>query len=331
MRMPILKYNDQSFDGIESETILDCLIRNNQVVPNSCRSGVCQSCMLKTNSTPDLSSQKGLSPAKRESGLFLSCQQKLNKDFEVFKPNESSTMVEGEIISQHRISSSVVLVNIKVDVDFPYYAGQFVNIFRDDGLCRSYSLASLSNDKILQIHVRKVLNGEMSSWLYNSELIGKKIKISGPIGECYLNQDMFNDDLLLLGVGTGLAPLFGIIQDAISKGFEKKITLFHGGLTCEGLYLIENLKVLEEQNKQFSYHPVYLNGEERDGFIKGNITEILKEFSMDKLNTTVIVCGDPEMVKRIKQAVFMKGVPSKKILSDSFIAATTNPGKIMVT
>lgn len=331
MRMPILKYNDQSFEGIESETILDCLIRNNQVVPNSCRSGVCQSCMLKTNSTPDLSSQKGLSPSKRESGLFLSCQQKLNKDFEVFKPNESSTMIEGEIISQDRISSSVVLVSIKVDADFNYYAGQFVNIFRGDGLCRSYSLASQSNDKTLQLHVRKVLNGEMSNWLYNSELIGQKIKLSGPIGECYLNQDMFNDDLLLLGVGTGLAPLFGIIKDAISKGFQKKITLFHGGLTREGLYLVEDLKILEEQYSQFNYNPIYLNGDEREGFIKGNILELLKDLSLDKLNTSVMVCGDPEMVKRMKQTIFMKGIPSKKILSDSFITVTTNSGKIMIT
>lgn len=331
MKMPILTYNDQSFEGLESETILDCLIRNNQIVPNSCRSGVCQSCMLKTNSTPDLSAQKGLSPAKRESGLFLSCQQKLNKDFEVFKPSESSTRIEGEIISQHRISDSVVLVSIKVDSDFNYYAGQFINIFRDDGLCRSYSLASQSNDKTLQLHVRKVLNGEMSNWLYDSELVGKKMTISGPIGECYLNQEMFNDDLLLLGVGTGLAPLFGVLKDALAKGFPKKISLFHGGLTCEGLYLVEDLKVLEEQYPHFNYNPVYLNGDEREGFIKANLLEILKDLSVDKLNTTVMVCGDSEMVKRIKQTVFMKGVPSKKILSDSFVSATTNPGKIMIT
>lgn len=319
--MPVIKYNGLIFEGNESETVLDCLIRNGQMIPNSCRGGVCQSCTLKTSSGADAVAQKGLSAAKKESGLFLSCQQRLTKDFEVTKPTESNTQIVGQILSQDRVSSSVVIITMRLASPLPYHAGQFVNIIRDDNLSRSYSLASESNNRIIKFHVRKMPGGVMSSWLYDTNLIGQMVKINGPIGECYLTPEMFNDELLLLGVGTGLAPLMGIILDALAKGFKNKISLYHGGLTIESLYLVEELKNLERTFEQFSYSPVYLKGDEREGLIKGDMIELIKNSFIDKFNTTVMVCGDPEMVKKIKQTVFMKGISSKKILSDPFVAA----------
>lgn len=321
--MPVIKYNGQSFEGHESETILDCLIRNGQTIPYSCRGGVCQSCTLKTISGADSVAQKGLSVSKIASGLFLSCQQRLTKDFEVTKPAESNNLTIGEVLTQNRVSLSVVIITVRLETPLNYHAGQFVNLVRDDNLSRSYSLASKSNEQIVEFHVRKVLDGTMSQWLYNTDLVGKKIHINGPIGECYLTQEMFNDDLLLVGVGTGLAPLVGIINDALSRGFKNKIKLYHGGLTIESLYLIEDLKCLENKFDHFSYIPVYLKGDERDGFTKGDLIEILKNSFIDKLSTTVMVCGDPDLVKKIKQTVFMKGVSSKKIFSDSFISSKT--------
>lgn len=319
--MPVLKYNGHTFEGLESETVLDCLIRNDQIIPNSCRGGICQSCTLKTSSGADAIAQKGLNASKKESGLFLSCQQRLTKDFEVTKAAESNIQITGQILSQDRVSPSVVIITMHLETPLPYHAGQFVNIIRDDNLSRSYSLASESNEQTIKLHVRKIPNGVMSSWLYDTNLIGQMIKINGPIGECYLTPEMFNDDLLLLGVGTGLAPLMGIISDALAKGFKNKICLYHGGLSIESLYLIEDLKNLEKKFEQFSYFPVYLKGDEREGFIKGDMIELIKDNIIDKLNTTVMVCGDPDMVKKIKQTVFLKGISSKKILSDPFIAS----------
>lgn len=319
--MPVINYNGQTFEGHESETILECLIRNGQIIPHSCRGGICQSCTLKTISGPDKVAQKGLSASKIESGLFLSCQQRLTKDFEVTKSVESNETTVGVILSQNRVSPSVVIITVKLETPLNYYAGQFVNIVRDDNLSRSYSLASKSNEQVVEFHVRKVPDGTMSQWLYDTNLVSQKIYINGPIGDCYLTQEMFNDDLLLVGVGTGLAPLVGIIHDAFSRGFKNKIKLYHGGLTIEGLYLIEDLKCLENKFEQFSYVPVHLKGDERDGFTKGDLIEILKNSLIEKLGTTVMVCGDPDLVKKIKQTVFMKGVSSKKIFSDSFISS----------
>ncbi len=276
---------------------------------------------MKTISGADSVAQKGLSVSKIESGLFLSCQQRLTKDFEVTKSAESNNLTVGEVLTQNRVSLSVVIITVRLETPLIYRAGQFVNLVRDDNLSRSYSLASKSNEQIVEFHVRKVSDGAMSQWLYNTNLVGQKININGPIGECYLTQEMFNDDLLLIGVGTGLAPLVGIINDAFSRGFKNKIKLYHGGLTIESLYLIEDLKCLENKYEQFSYVPVYLKGDERDGFTKGDLIEILKNSFIDKFSTTVMVCGDPDLVKKIKQTVFMKGVSSKKIFSDSFISS----------
>jgi NAD(P)H-flavin reductase/ferredoxin len=325
--MGTLLFEGSELSTEENETVLDCLLRQKIKVTNSCKSGICQSCLLKSNSELDASSQKGLSASKKQAGLFLSCQQRVTSGLEVFLPDTSTLLVDGRVISQERISNSVVVLKIKTLSKYSFKAGQFTNIIRDDGLCRSYSIASQTGSDELEFHIRKVPNGELSTWLYDNDLINKRIKLSEAMGECCLNDDMNEKDLLLVGVGTGLAPLYGVLRDSIVEKKMGSVQLIHGGLTVDSLYLVENLKSIEQKIDFFSYYPVFLKGEEKEGFLKGDLVELIKKFDFDKSKTIVMICGDPLLVKSIKQEVFLSGVSSKHILSDPFISHVENREK----
>jgi NAD(P)H-flavin reductase/ferredoxin len=322
--MDTFYFEGTQFTALKDETVLDCLLRKGVKVTNSCKSGICHSCILKSTSSLDDISQKGLSSSKKEAGFFLSCQQKVAPDLEVFMPDSSTLLAEGEITSQERVTESVVVLKIQTLKKFSFKAGQFTNIIREDGVCRSYSIASQTGDQELEFHIRKVPDGVLSNWLYDEELIGKKIQLSEPLGECCLNDEMDGQDLLLIGVGTGLAPLFGVLKDSISSGKMGAIKLFHGGLTADSLYMVENLKAIDHKFDFFSYHPVFLKGEDKEGFLKGNLVDLIKNLNFDKKNTIVMICGDPLLVKNIKQSVFLSGVPSKSILSDPFVSHSSN-------
>ncbi|GAB4025694.1 MAG: FAD-binding oxidoreductase [Bdellovibrio sp.] len=322
--MGTITFEGSTFISKDGETVLDCLLREGIHVTNSCRNGICHSCLLKTTTPLDGKSQKGLSPSKRESGYFLSCQQNVDTELEIFRPDTTTLLVDGKIISQERISDSVVIIKVKTKEDYPFKAGQFTNIIREDGVCRSYSIASQSGSDELEFHIRKVPNGLLSTWLYDKDLIDTSIKLSEPLGECCLSSEMDGKDLLLIGVGTGLAPLYGVLKDAMLSQKMGKINLMHGSLVKEGLYLVEDLKSLEKAHDFFNYHPLFLKGDEKEGFIKGDLVEYIKKFEFDKTNTIVMVCGDPLLVKSLKQTVFLAGVPSKNIFSDPFVSPSAN-------
>lgn len=317
-------FEGNEYQANEGESVLDCLLRVGVQVTNSCRNGICHSCLLKTTSLLDGRSQKGLSPSKRDSGFFLSCQQEVCAGLEVYRPDTSALLTEAKIISQERISDSVVIIRVKTLQEYPFKAGQFTNLIRSDGICRSYSIASQTGSLELEFHIRKVPNGIMSNWLYDEDLVNEKIMLSEPLGDCCLSGELEGMDLLLIGVGTGLAPLYGVLKDSISLLKMGKISLVHGSLTVDGLYFVETLKNIEIEKSFFNYYPVFLKGDEIDGFFKGDIVEFAKKIDFDKNKTIVMVCGDPQLVKNIKQAIFLTGVPSKNIFSDPFVSPTSN-------
>lgn len=311
-------FENEIYESNENESVLDCLIRNGKMITHSCKNGICQSCILKSSSRLSGGSQKGLSQAKKNAGFFLSCQEIAIGDLEVYQPEASIVFMESMIVDQQSLSDSVVKVTIRPSKDFNYRAGQFVNLIRKDGLCRSYSIANKTGDRDLTFHVRRVPNGEMSNWLFDKVLKGESVRITDPLGDCYLSPEMDDRDLLLIGVGTGLAPLYGVIQDCLCLGRTRRVTLFHGGLTEKSLYLVSEIRELARENPFLNYWPVYLNGEGREGFIKGDLVQLVKDFAYDKANTVVMICGDPILVKKLKQEIFLAGVSAKNILSDPF-------------
>ncbi|MCX7125143.1 MAG: 2Fe-2S iron-sulfur cluster-binding protein, partial [Gammaproteobacteria bacterium] len=46
--MASIAYLGKTYTLYDNESVLDCLIRHGVDYPNSCRSGVCQSCLIKS-------------------------------------------------------------------------------------------------------------------------------------------------------------------------------------------------------------------------------------------------------------------------------------------
>lgn len=312
--MPAIHWDGERHELHEDETVLDGLSRNGVAVPNSCRAGVCQSCLLRASSGHvPATAQVGLKPALIEQGYFLACVCKPSEDLIVEAPG-SGVRSAARLIATSRLSDTVIRVLLESDAPLGHRAGQYLTLFRPDGLGRSYSIASLPTELTLELHIRLIPNGQMSSWLATTAQPGEMLSTQGPAGDCFYTAGAPDQPLLLAGTGTGLAPLYGILRDALHQGHRGPIRLYHGALNEAGLYLVPELEALATLHPQLEYRPTLLH-------THGPLPDcILKD--QPKLNGwRGFVCGDPQIVAQLKKRLFLAGMASRDIHSDAFVTA----------
>ncbi len=317
--MTKITYSEQTFDCQSDESVLECLSRHGVELSSSCRAGVCQTCLVKsTEGTPPVEAQAGLKPQLQKQGYFLACICKPEQDLSFANPDDSAQpQIAATVVSKTRFNDKIIRLRLKPKSEFDFQPGQFLNIHREDSLVRSYSIASLPQEGYLELHVELVENGKMSSWLHNQVAMGGNINIDGPHGDCFYIHDNPDQKLLLVGTGTGLAPLWGIARDALNSGHKGEIHLFHGSHSTDKIYLIDELKQLAKQYSNFFYTPC-ISGEHIDGFSAGRANEIaLRE--IPKLDGwRVYLCGHPEMVNSTKKKAFLAGASLNDIHADAF-------------
>jgi NAD(P)H-flavin reductase len=188
---------------------------------------------------------------------------------------------------------------------------------------RSYSLASLPREDFLELHVKRVPEGRVSGYFHDDAKLGDQLSLMGPAGDCFYTDRDLDQPLLLVGVGTGLAPLYGILRDALVRGHRGEIHLFHASLATPGLYYMDELYALADENEQVHYTPCVLHGDApRDGE-QGDLQQVLKKSKPDLKGWRVYVCGDPAIVNGLKQTCFMSGAKMTDIYSDPFVFDVT--------
>ena len=300
---------------LPTETVLETLLRAGAAVPNSCRAGACQSCLLRaTNGEVPLAAQSGLKPSLKEQGYFLSCVCRPEQNLAVAFPG-AGVRTAVRLVETGWLSENVLRVLLETGEPLNHRAGQYLTLFRPDGLGRSYSIASLPESPQIELHVRIISNGEMSTWLTNAEP-GTELAAQGPAGNCFYTKGTADQQMLLAGTGTGLAPLYGIVRDALSAGHNGPIWLYHGALDASGLYLQEELKQLDSDHPQFHYKPTLLNEH-------GPLPQVLTTDHAKLNGWRGFVCGDPAIVNQLKKRLFLAGMASRDIYSDAFIPTCT--------
>jgi len=323
-----LFYGASQFETREGESVLDCLSRHGISVPHSCRSGVCQSCLMHADEgTIPEPAQKDLKASLKKQDLFLSCQCRPESDMRVSLPAEGSLDIPATIAAKEMLNGTVLRVRLTTSIPFPCEPGQYITLMTSQGLARSYSIANdPAMEGFIELHVRLVKDGRMSAYLGGAG-VGDTFVLRGPLGNCFYVPDEGADyPIILAGTGTGLAPLYGVLRAALGKGHKGAIRLFHGALHEPDLYLVPELQALARNHANFRFTPCVLHGAPGHYYVAGNIeTAVLSELPVQKALTRLFICGAPEFVNALRRKSFLAGLASKHIAADAFVPANTIP------
>ncbi|MBG0797440.1 2Fe-2S iron-sulfur cluster binding domain-containing protein [Methylocystis sp. L43] len=311
----MLKFEDRSVELRPGETVLEALERAGIDAPSSCRSGNCQTCLHRAvEGVPPPESQVGLTQGQKALGFFLPCVCLPASPLTITRPDDVGARRDAVIRAIEPLAPDVIRLRVDAD-DFAYRPGQFLELVADGDLRRHYSLASHpEDDPFLEMHIRLHENGRMSRRLGEFKP-GDRLHVAGPSGTCFYEGVHEDQRLLLIGAGTGLAPLYGVLRDALKRGHLGPIRLYHGARSRDGLYLDEELKALSRTWAHVDYRPCLLDPNAPAG---GDVAATALHAEQDVKDSAIFLCGGENLVKRLKRDFFMRGVSMKNIRSDAF-------------
>lgn len=310
---------DKSAESEPGETVLQTLLRAGVDTPYSCRNGMCLTCItrLVRGKVPS-DAQIGIKDTLREQGYFLPCVCTPTGDIETAPPEDAALFGRALITEVEALSATVCRVRFVSATPLYYRAGQFVNVRREDGLTRAYSLASVpSLDKHLELHVKRLPRGMMSNWIYDDLRPGESVDIQGPNGSCFYIPADRKQPMVLIGNGTGLAPLIGIVRDALNDGHTGPIHLYHGTRKADGLYLDGSLRDLETARENFHY-TACTSREDIPKTRFGRAENTALDDHPDLSGWRVYLSGYPPMVHDMQRRAFLAGASLSDIYIDPF-------------
>jgi ferredoxin-NADP reductase len=292
-----VSYQEKVFDCEGGETVLEALLKNGVKAPYSCQQGVCQACMIQAveGEVPE-SAQQGLSQQYKDKNYFLACLCQPEQDLSVAYPKQEDLCMRAMVMEKKQLAKDIYSFVLQSEKPLDYKAGQFINFHHRDDLIRSYSLASHPKlDRRLEIQVKRKEGGELSNWMLDELKARQVINIQGPNGDSYYRDDDPDGNILMVGTGSGLAPLLGIARDALYNNHRGQIYLYHGSRKEEGLYAHERLQALADEYDNFHY-AACVSGEPTINYLAGRASDIALERHPDLTDWTAYLCGDPAMV-----------------------------------
>src|ERR671916_545154 len=138
-----------------------------------------------------------------------------------------------------------------------FWAGQHldVRLTAPDGYesQRSYSVASAPGlEGLYELVVERLGDGEVSPFLHDVAEVGDAIEIRGPIGGHFVWGREDGGPLLLIGGGSGVAPLMSIVRHRAEVGRDVTVVLLHAARTWDTVIFREELIARDAAEDNFT-------------------------------------------------------------------------------
>lgn len=327
-----LKNSGHQFQVAEYETILDAALREKgSVLPYGCRNGTCGSCM-GTILSGEVVYPDGRPPALSEreeaEGKALLCQARPRSDL-VIEAREVKSgqdlpvkILPCRVERRELLAPDVMRLYLKPPSAerLQFLAGQYVDILLADGRRRGFSLANAPHaDELLELHVRHVPGGFFTDYVFNKMKDKALLRFQGPLGTFFLREES-SRPIILMGGGTGFAPLKGILEHAFHIGLDRSLHLYWGARARIDLYLDELPRQWEKERPNFRYTPVLSEPRPEDDWTgrTGWVHEAVVADYPDLSGYEAYMSGPPAMIDAAKSAFAARGLPENQLFYDSF-------------
>lgn len=221
-----------------------------------------------------------------------------------------------------------------------YRAGQFLTLIlnhrtngpNDYEVRRSYSLSSAPGEP-LRLTIKRVTNGEISRFLLDTLRVGDVLTSLFPAGRFVLNPDQ-TGDLVLLGAGSGITPLFSILKHVLHTEATRRVTLLYSNSNERSIIFRDELDELQRQYPD-RFRLIYLLSNPPDDWpgLRGSMRlGRLNNVMLDGVLPTLIgasersslrfyVCGPGDYMRMVQFTLVFSGIRPEQILRENFVIA----------
>jgi Na+-transporting NADH:ubiquinone oxidoreductase subunit F len=163
--------------------------------------------------------------------------------------------------------------------------------------------------------------GKASSYIFSLKP-GDEVTISGPFGEFHARPS--SKEMMLIAGGAGIAPIRSIILDQLTRGTDRKLSLWYGVRSPVELCFDAEFRTLAERHENFEYHAA-ISDIGAAGDWQGPIGLIhtvayeryLKQHAAPE-DVEYYLCGPPLMSAAVTQMLDSLGVDGASIWLDDF-------------
>ncbi|MCG6872108.1 MAG: 2Fe-2S iron-sulfur cluster binding domain-containing protein [Gammaproteobacteria bacterium] len=314
-----------------SETVLAAALRSGLALPYSCRNGECGTChgrLVSGEIAPGAAPSTVLGAAAHARGEVLLCQARPVSDL-VVEVREVEAVagllvrtLPARVAHLERLTHDVMGITLSLPKGrggLRFLAGQYVDVLLADGRRRSYSLAGPPSDAdSLELHVRHVLGGAFSEYVFTELRERDLMRLTGPLGTFFLRQDA--RPAILVGGGTGLAPLAAMIEEAHRGKSQRPMQLYWGVRSERDLYYAKQLAAWQ-QVPGFSFTPVLSEPDAHWQGRSGWVHQAVLADHTDLSTVQVYASGPPAMIHAIREEFPAHGLAEDALFYDSFESA----------
>ncbi|MGH8250185.1 MAG: 2Fe-2S iron-sulfur cluster-binding protein [Steroidobacteraceae bacterium] len=318
----------REFHARAGEPVLTGALREHLNLPHSCKVGSCGVCrvrVLKGRFEYPQGRPIGISAGEESAGYALICQARALEDL-VVEIREIRHVTDVEIRELpcrveriRKLAPDVMGMWLRLPSiePFTWQCGQYVDVMLPGERRRSFSLANPPHDAaLLELHVRRAPGGEFSEQVFGGLGAGSLLRIEGPLGQFIYRPG--DRPLLLIGGGTGYAPLKAMIREVLETGTKRDIVLFWGARTEVDLYEHAWLRSLAAASPRFRYFPVLSEQVAAAAHETGLVHEAVLRKIAGLVGYDIYAAGPPAMIDAIRAALPAQGADPDRIHIDSF-------------
>lgn len=224
------------------------------------------------------------------------------------------------------IADGLAIVGVEhLEAPFPFEPGQYgtLGLMGPEKLVqRPMSISSSADDlSEYEFFIRLVQGGEFTTLLWERK-VGDPINLKGPKGKFVLQPD--GRIGLLVASGTGLAPFMSMLNTLRGRAETRDLVILHGVSYDHDLAWRDELQAIRDSGFPLRYAATVSRPQScpdwhgLTGRVEAVTPDQLDENRLTAENTTVYLCGNPDMVSAVEAIATERGFPPEQIRKELY-------------